>query len=139
MQILYTFWHPKRKQRTKVNAPYSNFDEVFSGVTQGSTFLLGPLLFNIYIHDLFFRIGDLQMTSFAEDNTPFTFTSKLDVALKKLMSYTIKISEWFHNNRLKSNSGKCNLITRFTSPVAFQIENTVISSANKCQTFRCSY
>ena len=97
MQILYTFWHPKRKQRTKVNAPYSNFDEAFSGVTQGSTFLLGPLLFNIYIHDLFFRIGDLQMTSSAEDNTPFT------------------------------------------SPVAFQIENTIISSANKCQTFRCSY
>ena len=40
-------YHEKRKQRTKVNGFYSNFNDIFSGVTQGS--LLGLLLFNIYI------------------------------------------------------------------------------------------
>ena len=61
----------------------------------------------------------------------YTFSSELEVALKKLRSYTIKIFEWFHNNRLKSNAGKCNLITSSTSPVEIQIKNTIISSVKR--------
>ena len=53
------------------------------------------------------------------------------MALKKLRSYTIKILEWFHNNLLKSNAKKCNLITSSTSPVEIQIENTIISSIKR--------
>ena len=116
----------KRKQRTKVNGSYSNFDNIFSGVLQG--FILGPLLFNIYICDLFFGIGDLDIASYDDDNTPYTFSSDLHAAFKKLRSYTIKIFEWFHNNWLKSNAGKCNLITSSTFPIEIQIENTIISS-----------
>ena len=53
------------------------------------------------------------------------------MALKKLRSYTLKIFEWFHNNGLKSNAGKCNLITSSTSPIEIQIENTIISSVKR--------
>ena len=73
----------------------------------------------------------MDIASFADDNTPYTSFSELDVAFKKLRSYTINIFEWFHNNRLKSNAGKCNLITSSTSPVEIQIENTIISSAKR--------
>ena len=89
------------------------------------------LLFNISICDLFFGIGDLDIASYADDNTPYTFSSELDVALKNLRSHTIKIFEWFHNNLLKSNAGKCNLITSSTSPVEIQIENTIISNVKR--------
>ena len=112
-----------------MNGSYSIFDNIFSGVPQGS--MLGQLLFNIYICDLFFGIGDLDTASYADDNTPYTFSSALDVALKKLRSYTIRIFEWFHNNWLKSNAGKCNLITSSTFPVEIQMENTIISSVKR--------
>ena len=92
----------KRKQRTKVNGSYSNFDDIFSGVPQGS--ILGPLLFYMYICDLFFGSGDFDIASYADNNMPYTFSSELDLALKKLRSYAIKIFEWFHSNRLKYNN-----------------------------------
>ena len=60
-----------------MSGSYSSFDEIFSGVPQGS--ILGPSLFNIYICDLFFGIGDLDIASYADDKTPYTFSSELDV------------------------------------------------------------
>ena len=41
-----------RKQRVKVNDAYSSWKDIFYSVPQGS--ILGPLLFNINLCDLFF-------------------------------------------------------------------------------------
>ena len=57
-----------RKQRTKLNSTYSSLLEIIFGFPQGS--ILGPLLFNIFLIDLFFITEDTDIASYADNNTP---------------------------------------------------------------------
>ena len=41
-----------RKQRTKINDSYNSWSHILFGVPQG--LILGPLLFNTFLHNLFF-------------------------------------------------------------------------------------
>ena len=68
LQMLQSYLS-NRKQRTKINDAYSKFCEILFEVPQGS--ILGPLLFNIYICDMFYDINGYDIVSYADDNTPY--------------------------------------------------------------------
>ena len=60
----------KRSQKTNVNNNYSLWKEIFKGVPQGS--ILGPLLFNIYINDIFLFVDEAFLSNYADDTVLYS-------------------------------------------------------------------
>ena len=88
------------KQRTKIGFSYSDWYEIVRGVPQGS--ILGPLLFNIFINDLFLFIEKTNICNFADDNTIYSYNNNLQTVLKNLKHDIINALKWFKVNSLKS-------------------------------------
>ena len=60
----------------------SSWTQLLQGVPQGS--VLGPILFNIYINDMFFALNEIDICNFADDTTPYVCDSNLKSVLEKL-------------------------------------------------------
>ena len=97
-----------RKQRTGVNNSYSQWLDVMFGVPQGS--ILGPLLFNILLADLFFIHNDIDIANFADDNTPYLSAKHVEDVIESLERPSVSLFRWFENNLLKGNADKCHFL-----------------------------
>ena len=77
-----------------MGSSYNIWDEIKRGVPQGS--ILGPLLFNAFINDIFMFIEKTEICNFADDNTIYDCGEDLSNILENLKHY-LKIYEHIDN------------------------------------------
>ena len=93
---------------------------------QGS--ILGPLLFNIFLCDLFWIMCETDFASYADDNTPYALGDNIDDIIKSLEDDSINLFKWFLDNQMKANCDKCHLITSKKSCTNLKIRNMNIEN-----------
>ena len=105
--LLYSYLS-NRWQRTKINYTFSSWTEIIQGVPQCS--ILGPLLFNIYLNDLFSLDIESELCNYADDNTLYRCELGLNVLVEKLEMSAKSVIQWFGYNYMKLNESKCKLL-----------------------------
>ena len=68
---------------------------------------LGPLLFNIFLNDIFYFENRSFLSNYADGNVLYAFCSNLDEVKQKLSQDLRKLSEWFYENCMILNPEKC--------------------------------
>ena len=118
--LLVASYLSNRKQRVKMGSTKSSWKGLDKGVPQGS--ILGPVLFNFFIHDLFFFINKCTLLNYADDDT--LLYSHYDInELYSVISEDTNIAiDWFERNGMKANPDKfqfiaCHRRLKFTNPI----------------------
>ena len=93
-----------RKQRVKLGQTQSEWRELLKGVHQGS--ILGPLLCNIFMNDMYYCINECQLYGYADDNTLSKAANDVGSLTRSIESDAASTLSWFENNHMCANPDK---------------------------------
>ena len=102
--ILIASYLQSRKQRIKLGNSRSEWAELIKGVPQGS--ILGRLIFNIFLNDIFYFATESDLYNYADDNCVSVSHTEMNIFSRHLQSETRSMVKWFTDNSMRANAGK---------------------------------
>ena len=127
-----------RKQFTVVNNGCSKLHGIGCGVPQGS--VLGPLLFTVYINDMYQAVGRDHIRLFADDTAIFLSDRNLLSLLNFAKSKFNEIYMWCMKNKLTINAEKTEFVVFHAKnkpmPAKLDILDTGTMSIKRVKSFK---
>ena len=93
-----------RVQYTKVNGQIWGKREIKCGVPQGS--ILGPMLFLVYVNDLYRYLGECKTSLYADDTAVYCLSESFVDIVLSLRIEASNIVQWLRANKLTLNVSK---------------------------------
>ena len=107
VRLVYSYLK-NRKQSVNIKGSLSALKRILSGVPQGC--ILGPVLFNIFINDLSYFVGEDNLHNFADDNTISGNAPSLKELIQEFQTSTESTISWFDQNHMIANPSKFHAI-----------------------------
>ena len=132
---LYNFLSGTRRFRVRFRSLYSDTQDLENGLPQGSC--LSPLLFNIFIDDLFTDVSSqIRYSLFADDAAIWCTDKDCDISVSRLQSGISKLESWSRANGLQFSAEKSAAMvfsrqTTATPSVRLRVYNNHIPFVNQ--------
>ena len=108
INIWFKSYLTDRRQSIEIDNHISREEKTLCGVPQGS--VLGPLLFLLYINDIYKCSSEFTFYLFADDTSIIYANNNLRTLELTVNSELAKVSEWLKANKLTLNIKKSNYI-----------------------------
>jgi hypothetical protein len=120
-----------RKQCVKIGSFNSDFRDIYKGVPQGS--ILGPVLFNIFLNDIFDFVDKCSLYNYADDNTLSHADHSIENVKKNLEKDSLSLINWFANNKMQANPDKFQALAVGTKSFNENITFDLAGNTIKCE------